>query len=199
LNSNRKGLLSRNSLRKHWGTRTILRIFLQCVKVQAEITGNKSCTMFFLFITCLIWFVLQLKGRSGKQLWTKRVLGPIKYSGWLVLSLYYLIYTSFYRFFLDLLLLIADNRKFCQTVFRKRQIKHPCVLCGMECLSVFMIVWYNMFHDLWSSSGQNFVDLAGSERASQTASAGMRLKEGSHINRSLLTLGKVVRQLRFVI
>ena len=46
--------------------------------------------------------------------------------------------------------------------------------------------------------GQNFVDLAGSERASQTASAGMRLKEGSHINRSLLTLGKVVRQLRFV-
>jgi hypothetical protein len=45
---------------------------------------------------------------------------------------------------------------------------------------------------------QNFVDLAGSERASQTQSAGMRLKEGSHINRSLLTLGKVIRQLRFV-
>ncbi|XP_039797279.1 kinesin-like protein KIN-7J isoform X3 [Panicum virgatum] len=42
----------------------------------------------------------------------------------------------------------------------------------------------------------NFVDLAGSERASQTQSAGMRLKEGSHINRSLLTLGKVIRQLR---
>ncbi|TVU10146.1 hypothetical protein EJB05_43657 [Eragrostis curvula] len=41
----------------------------------------------------------------------------------------------------------------------------------------------------------NFVDLAGSERASQTAAAGMRLKEGSHINRSLLTLGKVIRQL----
>ncbi|KAL5232280.1 hypothetical protein ABZP36_031056 [Zizania latifolia] len=41
----------------------------------------------------------------------------------------------------------------------------------------------------------NFVDLAGSERASQTASVGMRLKEGSHINRSLLTLGKVIRQL----
>ncbi|GJM99334.1 hypothetical protein PR202_ga16424 [Eleusine coracana subsp. coracana] len=36
----------------------------------------------------------------------------------------------------------------------------------------------------------------GSERASQTAAAGMRLKEGSHINRSLLTLGKVIRQLR---
>ncbi|KAF8749336.1 hypothetical protein HU200_012665 [Digitaria exilis] len=41
----------------------------------------------------------------------------------------------------------------------------------------------------------NFVDLAGSERASQTQAAGTRLKEGSHINRSLLTLGKVIRQL----
>ncbi|KAJ8764335.1 hypothetical protein K2173_006075 [Erythroxylum novogranatense] len=41
----------------------------------------------------------------------------------------------------------------------------------------------------------NFVDLAGSERASQTLSAGMRLKEGCHINRSLLTLGSVIRKL----
>jgi hypothetical protein len=43
---------------------------------------------------------------------------------------------------------------------------------------------------------QNFVDLAGSERASQSLSAGMRLKEGCHINRSLLTLGTVIRKLR---
>ncbi|KAM7258073.1 hypothetical protein ACFE04_013814 [Oxalis oulophora] len=42
---------------------------------------------------------------------------------------------------------------------------------------------------------QNFIDLAGSERASQTLSAGVRLKEGSHINRSLLTLGTVIRKL----
>ncbi|KAI3736936.1 hypothetical protein L2E82_26925 [Cichorium intybus] len=41
----------------------------------------------------------------------------------------------------------------------------------------------------------NFVDLAGSERASQTLSAGTRLKEGCHINRSLLTLGTVIRKL----
>ncbi|KAG9142626.1 hypothetical protein Leryth_020644 [Lithospermum erythrorhizon] len=41
----------------------------------------------------------------------------------------------------------------------------------------------------------NFVDLAGSERASQSLSAGTRLKEGCHINRSLLTLGTVVRKL----
>ncbi|XP_021758377.1 kinesin-like protein KIN-7J [Chenopodium quinoa] len=41
----------------------------------------------------------------------------------------------------------------------------------------------------------NFVDLAGSERTSQTLATGARLKEGSHINRSLLTLGKVIRTL----
>ncbi|XP_076947640.1 kinesin-like protein KIN-7C [Bidens hawaiensis] len=41
----------------------------------------------------------------------------------------------------------------------------------------------------------NFVDLAGSERASQTNAVGTRLKEGSHINRSLLTLGTVIRKL----
>ncbi|CAG7883518.1 unnamed protein product [Brassica rapa] len=41
----------------------------------------------------------------------------------------------------------------------------------------------------------NFIDLAGSERASQSISAGTRLKEGGHINRSLLTLGTVIRKL----
>ncbi|XP_022931218.1 kinesin-like protein KIN-7E isoform X1 [Cucurbita moschata] len=41
----------------------------------------------------------------------------------------------------------------------------------------------------------NFIDLAGSERAAQALSAGARLKEGCHINRSLLTLGTVIRKL----
>ncbi|KAL2936487.1 Kinesin-like protein NACK2 [Bienertia sinuspersici] len=41
----------------------------------------------------------------------------------------------------------------------------------------------------------NLVDLAGSERASQTKSAGVNLKEGCHINRSLLTLTQVIRKL----
>ncbi|KAH1151268.1 hypothetical protein GYH30_044981 [Glycine max] len=45
------------------------------------------------------------------------------------------------------------------------------------------------------SASVNFVDLAGSERSSQTNSAGTRLKEGCHINRSLLTLGTVIRKL----
>ncbi|WOH03718.1 hypothetical protein DCAR_0623118 [Daucus carota subsp. sativus] len=41
----------------------------------------------------------------------------------------------------------------------------------------------------------NFIDLAGSERASQALSVGQRLKEGCHINRSLLTLSTVIRKL----
>ncbi|KAK4417364.1 Kinesin-like protein KIN-7H [Sesamum alatum] len=45
------------------------------------------------------------------------------------------------------------------------------------------------------SAAVNFVDLAGSERASQSLSAGTRLKEGCHINRSLLTLGTIIRKL----
>ncbi|CAH9125878.1 unnamed protein product [Cuscuta epithymum] len=45
------------------------------------------------------------------------------------------------------------------------------------------------------SASVNFVDLAGSERASQALSIGQRLKEGCHINRSLLTLGTVIRKL----
>jgi len=40
------------------------------------------------------------------------------------------------------------------------------------------------------------VDLAGSERISQTNTCGARMKEGSHINRSLLTLASVIRKLR---
>ncbi|KAL9256574.1 Kinesin-like protein, partial [Drosera capensis] len=41
----------------------------------------------------------------------------------------------------------------------------------------------------------NLVDLAGSERASKTGAEGVRLKEGSHINKSLMTLGSVIKKL----
>ncbi|KAE8662086.1 Kinesin-like protein NACK1 [Hibiscus syriacus] len=41
----------------------------------------------------------------------------------------------------------------------------------------------------------NFVDLAGSERASQTNADGARLREGCHINLSLMTLTSVIRKL----
>uniref|UniRef100_A0A915JI18 Kinesin-like protein n=1 Tax=Romanomermis culicivorax TaxID=13658 RepID=A0A915JI18_ROMCU len=39
------------------------------------------------------------------------------------------------------------------------------------------------------------IDLAGSERASHTKNTGQRLKEGAHINRSLLALGNVINTL----
>ncbi|XP_067024413.1 uncharacterized protein [Acropora muricata] len=41
----------------------------------------------------------------------------------------------------------------------------------------------------------NLVDLAGSERASQTGAFGQRLREGGHINKSLLALGSVIGKL----
>lgn len=41
----------------------------------------------------------------------------------------------------------------------------------------------------------SLVDLAGSERVSQTCASGDRLKEGVSINRSLLTLGRVINAL----
>lgn len=63
-------------------------------------------------------------------------------------------------------------------------------------MSVFLYSILHCFLLLHNISLQNFVDLAGSERASQSLSAGTRLKEGCHINRSLLTLGTVIRKLR---
>merc|ERR1719354_1006569 len=41
----------------------------------------------------------------------------------------------------------------------------------------------------------NLVDLAGSERVGHTGAEGIRLKEGSHINKSLLALGTVIAKL----
>lgn len=41
----------------------------------------------------------------------------------------------------------------------------------------------------------NLVDLAGSERVANTGAAGQRLKEGAHINKSLLSLGTVIGKL----
>ncbi|KAL3680718.1 hypothetical protein R1sor_023674 [Riccia sorocarpa] len=41
----------------------------------------------------------------------------------------------------------------------------------------------------------NLVDLAGSERVNKTGAEGTRLKEGTHINKSLMTLGNVINKL----
>lgn len=39
------------------------------------------------------------------------------------------------------------------------------------------------------------VDLAGSERIAKTGADGVRLKEGKHINKSLMALGNVINKL----
>ncbi|MQM02969.1 hypothetical protein Taro_035742, partial [Colocasia esculenta] len=44
-------------------------------------------------------------------------------------------------------------------------------------------------------SSQNLVDLAGSERIAKTGAGGVRLKEGKHINKSLMALGNVINKL----
>uniref|UniRef100_A0A8D0HSZ4 Kinesin-like protein KIF14 n=1 Tax=Sphenodon punctatus TaxID=8508 RepID=A0A8D0HSZ4_SPHPU len=50
-------------------------------------------------------------------------------------------------------------------------------------------------HDRTIISHINLIDLAGSERCSATRTSGERLKEGVSINKSLLTLGKVISAL----
>ena len=44
----------------------------------------------------------------------------------------------------------------------------------------------------------SLVDLAGSERATKTGAVGARLKEGSNINKSLTTLGKLKQMMTIV-
>ncbi|XP_055622670.1 centromere-associated protein E isoform X2 [Toxorhynchites rutilus septentrionalis] len=53
----------------------------------------------------------------------------------------------------------------------------------------------NEDNDAVHISTLNLVDLAGSERADQTGATGSRLKEGSHINKSLLSLSCVIQKL----
>jgi hypothetical protein len=45
------------------------------------------------------------------------------------------------------------------------------------------------------SSKLNLVDLAGSERAAKTGAEGATLKQGANINKSLMTLGRVINAL----
>ncbi|OLL22387.1 Kinesin-related protein 1 [Neolecta irregularis DAH-3] len=67
--------------------------------------------------------------------------------------------------------------------------------------AVFTIVLRQLFQDLNSKSRIEkisrfrLVDLAGSERANATGATGIRLKEGSNINKSLTTLGRVIASL----
>src|SRR5213592_536188 len=67
--------------------------------------------------------------------------------------------------------------------------------------AVFTIMLKQIHHDMGTdetterSSRIRLVDLAGSERAKSTEATGQRLREGSNINRSLTTLGRVIAAL----
>ncbi|KAM4056095.1 kinesin motor domain-containing protein [Hirsutella rhossiliensis] len=67
--------------------------------------------------------------------------------------------------------------------------------------AVFTIMLRQMHHDMETdetterSSRIRLVDLAGSERAKSTEATGARLREGSNINKSLTTLGRVIAAL----
>ena len=67
--------------------------------------------------------------------------------------------------------------------------------------AVFTIMLKMIHHDLDTdetterSSRIRLVDLAGSERAKSTEATGQRLREGSNINKSLTTLGRVIAAL----
>lgn len=60
--------------------------------------------------------------------------------------------------------------------------------CAASVVKISNILWLFIQY-------QNLVDLAGSERAAKTGAEGVRLKEGSHINKSLMTLGTVIKKL----
>lgn len=67
--------------------------------------------------------------------------------------------------------------------------------------AVFTIMLKQIHHDMETdetterSSRIRLVDLAGSERAKATEATGQRLREGSNINKSLTTLGRVIATL----
>ncbi|KAK4226890.1 hypothetical protein QBC38DRAFT_444245 [Podospora fimiseda] len=67
--------------------------------------------------------------------------------------------------------------------------------------AVFTIMLKQIMHDVATdetterSSRIRLVDLAGSERAKSTEATGARLREGSNINKSLTTLGRVIATL----
>lgn len=67
--------------------------------------------------------------------------------------------------------------------------------------AVFTIMLKQIHHDIETdetterSSRIRLVDLAGSERAKSTEATGQRLREGSNINKSLTTLGRVIAAL----
>ncbi|XP_050388080.1 kinesin-like protein KIN-7C [Argentina anserina] len=95
--------------------------------------------------------------------------------------------------FRELLAICEDQRQIGETSLNEASSRSHQILRLVIESSAREFLGYDKSSSL--TAMVNFVDLAGSERASQTLSAGTRLKEGCHINRSLLTLGTVIRKL----
>ncbi|KAF3488564.1 hypothetical protein F2Q69_00058040 [Brassica cretica] len=92
--------------------------------------------------------------------------------------------------FKELLSVCAAQRKIGETSLNERSSRsHQIIKLTVESYAGELLGKENSTTLMASVS---FIDLAGSERASQTMS---RLKEGCHINRSLLALGTVIRKL----
>ncbi|KAF2582330.1 hypothetical protein F2Q68_00006896 [Brassica cretica] len=92
--------------------------------------------------------------------------------------------------FKELLSVCAAQRKIGETSLNERSSRsHQIIKLTVESYAGELLGKENSTTLMASVS---FIDLAGSERASQMMS---RLKEGCHINRSLLALGTVIRKL----
>ncbi|KAG2239455.1 hypothetical protein Bca52824_091701 [Brassica carinata] len=93
----------------------------------------------------------------------------------------------------ELLFVCQAQRKIGETSLNERSSRsHQIIKLTVESCARELLGEENSTTLMASVS---FIDLAGSERASQTMSGGARLKEGCHINRSLLALGTVIRKL----
>ena len=79
-------------------------------------------------------------------------------------------------------------------VFESRVIQHEADTSGQHPIKHLMSQWTAGKKPV-NVSHCNLVDLAGSERFSKTHAQGARLKEGEHINKSLMTLGIVIHKL----
>lgn len=73
---------------------------------------------------------------------------------------------------------------------KQKPVLHQHSFNQVDSIITFFLITFSI------KTMQNFVDLAGSERASQTHADGARLREGCHINLSLMTLTTVIRKLR---
>nr|GME17685.1 kinesin-like protein KIN-7N isoform X1 [Ipomoea batatas] len=97
---------------------------------------------------------------------------------------------------LELIQLGEANRHFGETNMNVRSSRSHTIF-RMVSFFIFVIEskGKDSSDDAIRVSVLNLVDLAGSERIAKTGAGGVRLKEGKHINKSLMILGNVINKL----